>query len=260
MAVSNRFIPHHEATPEFNSDIFDDFPERRFVLVCLGKNMGRNVDEELFTNYLRLRANVYVYQTGMLPDIVVRPDGTEVDDDDERSTHFTVVENRLLGRVAAVSAMRLIEKDALHPQPLPIQQFFPEAFGNEDTQYGSVEVSRLISCIDERPEQIRAIFEMFKAGLARVNQKNLGPVYGVVEKELEQSLEFLGAPPLRIAEPKHIEEYNDYNVGIEIDTDKMSEVMGKDDLLVRDISPGAVHYWGRVMPTRSTPTAHRRIA
>lgn len=261
MAVSNRFIPNHEATPEFDSNIFNDFPEKRFALVCLGRNMGKEVDEDIFQNYLRLRANVYVYQTGMLPDVAVRQDGTESDKDDERSSHFVVVENRLLGRVAAVSAMRLIEKDMRNADNLPIEEFFPEGFRETSASpLGSVEVSRLISCIDDKPEQIRSLFELFKTGLARVNQEDLGPVYGVVEEELENSLAFLGAPPRRIAEPKHIEEYNDKNVGVEIDTVKMTELMGEEDLMSRDVTPGATHYWGRVLPKGTLPVKHRKVA
>lgn len=241
MAVNNRFIPNLEAAPLVETDIFRDDSSRKFALVAFG--LGLRENDELFNSYLKLRANVYVYQTGMLPEEALRYDGTEIDEDDERSSHFLVVENRI-GAVAAVACIRLIEKSDEHSQQLPVENFFPEAFEDSSAGLRSIEVSRFISCLDSKPDQLTAIMELFKSSLARIRQNELGPVYAVVEEDLERSLSFLGAPPRRIAEPQYVEEYNDSNVGIEIDTDDMAQAFGPELLDSMDVSTDSVRYWG----------------
>jgi N-acyl-L-homoserine lactone synthetase len=243
MAVNNRFISNSEAAPVVETDIFQTHPGRRFALIAFGK--GLREDDPLFKGYLKLRANVYVDQTGMLPRDVVHEDGTETDEDDERSTHFVVLENRL-GAAAAVSCIRIIEKSEQDSRPLPIEEFFPERFDDTPAPNGSVEVSRFISCLDEKDQQLLAIFELFKSGLAHARKNKLGPAYAVVEEDLEQSLGYLGAIPKRIADPKYVEEYNDYNLGLEIEADKMAELIGAKRVDSLDVSEGAVRYWGWV--------------
>lgn len=242
MAVNNRFIPNVEAAPLVETDIFDTDRSRKFALVAFGLGMREN--DELFNSYLKLRANVYVYQTGMLPEEVLHSDGTETDEDDERSSHFLVVENRI-GAAAAVACIRLIEKSREHPEQLPVENFFPEAFEEHSAGPNSIEVSRFISCLDSKPDQLTAIMELFKSSLARIRQNELGPVYAVVEEDLERSLGFLGAPPRRIADPQYVEEYNDSNVGIEIDTDDMANAFGAELLDTMDVSTDSVRYWGK---------------
>lgn len=241
MAVNNRFIPNIEAAPLVETDIFDNDTSRKFALVAFGLGMREN--DELFSSYLKLRANVYVYQTGMLPEEVLHDNGTETDEDDERSSHFLVVENRI-GSAAAVACIRLIEKSMEHPGQLPVENFFPEAFEEHSAGPNSIEVSRFISCLDSKPDQLTAIMELFKSSLARIRQNELGPVYAVVEEDLERSLGFLGAPPRRIAEPQYVEEYNDSNVGIEIDTEDMASAFGAELLDTMDVSTDSVRYWG----------------
>lgn len=243
MAVNNRFIPNMEAAPHVETDIFERNMNKQFALVAFGLGMREN--DELFNSYLKLRANVYVHQTGMLAEEALHADGTETDEDDERSSHFVVLENRL-GAAAAVACIRLIEKSEEHPAPLPVENFFPEAFYGMAAQPKSIEVSRFISCLDNKPHQLTAILELFKSGLARIKQEDLGPVYAVVEEQLERSLGFLGAPPRRIAKPQYVEEYNDSNVGIEIDTVAMTKSFGDEYLDTMDVTPDSVRFWGEL--------------
>lgn len=243
MAVSNRLIPNSEATPVVETDVFNDFSSRRFALIAFG--LGTRNGDPLFDSYLKLRANVYVYQTGMLKEDALRIDGTELDKDDYRSSHFLVLENRI-GSTAAVACMRAIEKSEHNPAPLPIEGFFPELFEDGPAIPLSVEVSRFISCLDEGSQQMVAILELFKSGLARLRKNKLGPVYGVVETELIESLVFFGAPPVRVAEPRYVKEYSDNNVGVEIDVGAISQQIGPDVLDSTETADGSVRYWGHV--------------
>lgn len=256
MAVNDRFITNLEAAPLVETDVFENDLSKKFAIVAFEHGIRDN--DEVFRGYLKLRANVYVHQTGMLDPEYVRPDGTERDEDDERSSHFVVLENRI-GRAAVVGCLRLIEKSPDNPAPLPIEQFFPAAFENQPAGQKSLEVSRFISSIDNRAHQLVAIMELFKSGLARIKQQDLGPTYGIVEEDLEKSLAYLGAPPRRIADPEYLEEYHDKNVGIEIDTDKMMDTMGAELISSLDVTHGAVRYWGR-LPKESANGKTQKIA
>lgn len=254
MTVTNRFISNIEAAPLVETDIFERNMDKQFALVAFGLGMREN--NELFNGYLKLRANVYVHQTGILGEESMHGDGTETDQDDERSSHFVVLENRL-GAAAAVACIRLIEKSDEASAHLPIEKYFPEAFENKTAGAKSIEVSRFISCLDNKPHQLAAILELFQSGLARIKQEDLGPVYAIVEKQLERSLGFLGAPPRRIAKPQYVEEYNSSNVGIEIDTDSMAEAFGGDLLDAMDVSRGSVRFWGELQDESAVEEVQR---
>jgi N-acyl-L-homoserine lactone synthetase len=257
MAVKNRFISNKEAAPVVETDVFKDAKDRQFALICFG--MGLRENDPLFDAYLRLRANVYVDQTGMLPKEAVRDDGTEIDSDDDRSVSYLVLENLgqsragKIQKAAAVSCMRLIHANG---DSLPVGDFF-----GVEVEPSALEASRFISTIDNKPNQLRSIFEIFKSGLAYVKQEELGPVYAVVEPELQQSLAFLGAPPEQLSDPKHVGEYNDINVGIKIDTDDMIEKMGGMEAIRQiDVSPDAVRYWGKYADISDEQAPNLRIA
>lgn len=249
MSINTQFIPNAEVTPLVESNIFYAKPEKRFALIAFG--LGLRDNDELFTSYLKLRANVYIHQKGFLPNDALKSDGTESDQEDQRSSHFLVVENKL-GTVAAVSCIRLIEKSKSAPTPLPIETFFPDVFEYEQPGLKTAEVSRFISRLDSARDQMMSISELFKSTLARINQEKLGPVYAIVEEDLETSLKYMGAPPTRLAEPHFVEKYNTYNVGVEIDTSSMIKRQGLDKISSIDVSDGAVRYWGKLKETDPT--------
>ena len=147
-SVSNKHISNREAVPVFETDIFADEQDKRFALgIFDSSSLGRYSHSSVLYNYLKLRSNVYINQTGMLPESSRRLDNTELDVDDERSVHLVVLENKI-GKAALFACMRLIEKKT---SPLPIENYFPESFDIE-APVNSVEVSRFIV----RHEQIRA--------------------------------------------------------------------------------------------------------
>ena len=219
--VNYKLISNEEAVPVFNSELFLRHNDKRFVAVPLGFGFyPEGCDKKLFLNYLRLRKNVYVDQTGMLDENVTLDDGTEVDDDDNRSFHVAVFENLGNNNVAAVGCQRLITK--IDGKPLPIEIFYPEKFlKNSNNNKDSIEVSRYISRVKKgRGYNYEVLSIMAKTMMDYVKRNNIKHVYGVIEEDLERAFKKAKFPFKRIADPKIVEEYNDYNLGIEIDVKK----------------------------------------
>lgn len=220
--VNYKLISNKKAVPVFKSNLFSKHKDRRFVAISLGFGLyPKDCDERLFFNYLRLRKNVYVDQTGMLDNSVVLDDNTEVDDDDDRSLHIVVVENRGGNRVAVVGCQRLIIRQ--DNRPLPVEVFYPEIFSHGSRNNDSAEVSRYISRVEKGYGYNYEILSvMAKIMLSYASQHKIRHIYGVIEEELEQAFKKARFPFRRIADPKIVEEYNDYNLGIEIDIRKYS--------------------------------------
>lgn len=228
--------------PVVQSEVFKAQPNADFAIVNLGHGLyPLSSEEELFEGYLKLRKNVYVDMRSLLPSSVENPDGTEFDEDDERSQHFAVVKN-LAGRVAVVACLRGIHKN--DNKPLPVEGMFPEAFTDGGLPEKSLEISRLISLADDRSANLRVIGALFGSMLAHNEKNGLGPVYGVVERNLEQSLSFLGAPTKRIAEPKMVDSYNSENLAIQIDLDKMRQQVGAKAINFMMMEDGGSIFWG----------------
>ena len=98
--IFSKPLTNEEAVPVIDGDFFSDSPESRFALAVFdGRDVVANDPSRLIRAYLRLRANVYIGQIRVLDVDQRRSNGTEVDEDDERSTHFALLENRV-GRVA----------------------------------------------------------------------------------------------------------------------------------------------------------------
>lgn len=244
MAVKNRYIPDTETTPGVGTSLFRGHENSQFATVSLGEGIYPDgTDKDIFRAYLTLRKRVYVDQTGMLPESVARHDGTEFDEDDDRSAHFAVLGNLGDGSAAVVACMRMIIKS--DEKPLPIEDFFPEAF-EVPAPTSSFEVSRFISKIGILRHQLGSIAQLFTHVLAYSDSNRLGPAYGVVEEALEKSLSFFGAPPHRITQPKTVPEYNDVNLGVIIDQDAMKQRIGMDALRSTQVDRGSVEYWGDI--------------
>ena len=218
--VNYKLISNKEAVPVFKSNIFSKHKDKQFVAIPLGFGVyPKGCDKNLFLNYLRLRKNVYVNQTGMLDEDVVLSDNTEVDDDDHRSFHMVVAENQGDGSVAIIACQRLITKQ--DGKQLPIEAFFPEAFYHTQHSEYSIEVSRYISRAKKGyGYNFQVLSIMAKMMMNYVSQHNIKHIYGVIEEDLEKAFKKAKLPFKRIAEPKIVEEYNDYNLGIEINIKK----------------------------------------
>lgn len=245
MAVKSRFISNKDAIPQIpSSGIFNGRSKDRFAVSYMGNGIDLSDEmDPIFQAYLRLRANVYIDQTGMLDTDVRRNDGTETDSDDERSAHFIVAENRL-STVAIIACMRLIEKKNATDRPLPIEDFFPEIFENNPVAKNSIEVSRFIVRQNEKKHRLGARAMLLVSALAYTRDREFGPTYAVVEPEFEAHLTAIDVPIERIAEPKWVSEYNDFNLGIMIDTEEMAHRMGKDAVASCLLEAGESKYWG----------------
>jgi len=245
-SVSNKYITNQEAVPIIESDIFSGHEDNRFALgVFSPEETTSYTRDSILQAYLRLRANVYIDQTGMLEGDLKRHDGTELDENDERSTHLVLIENKI-GRVAVFACMRLIQKTLGYESPLPIEEFFPEAFSTP-APLNSVEVSRFISRHDSVGISLITQRDLMTAGLAHVLDNNLGPVFGVVEPAFEKGLEAMKLPMNRIAEPKLVPEYNDENLGFEVDAHEFKRRIGEAAVKRMTIPVGSFAYWGKVL-------------
>lgn len=246
MSVHNKFIPNESAISIIeSSDIFNERSDQFAIARIADGAEPHQGSEAIYEAYLRLRANVYIDQTGMLESSARREDGTEMDADDERSVHFAVVENRI-SRAAAIACMRLVQKTERHSSALAIEEFFPEVFNDNPAPVGSMEVSRFIVRHDEHEPRHLARTNLLMSALAHTRDQNLSPTYAVVEQEFEEHLTRIGVPVERIAEPKWVPEYNDYNLGILIDTAGMERRIGSDAVRSYLLQAGQYRYWGDV--------------
>lgn len=242
-SANSKFITHTDAVPILNSDVFCGHEEQRFAIGIL-------CNDEIFSYepnsieeaYLKLRANVYIDQTGMLDQRVRRHDGTEIDEEDQRSIHFVVLEN-LMDQVSVFACMRLIPKTPNQNSILPIEEFFPDEI-TESVPPNGVEVSRFIVRHNDRRQSMLAKIKLISAGLAYTFLKNLEPILGVVEPSFERDLRIMKIPTRRIAEPKFVAEYNDENLGIEIDKQGLRERLGETELKHMTLSTGSYIFWG----------------
>jgi N-acyl-L-homoserine lactone synthetase len=229
-------ITNEMVIPVIETDLFSKNQESRFALGMLA--VGNDIiegREDLFEGYLRLRASVYAYQTRMIPTEHVREDGTEVDEDDSRSVHWAIFEqdgdDASLARV--VASIRTIIKSEEDPRVLPIEEFYPDSF-KDPVPLGGVEVSRYISRHEDDSVQKQLSHPMFKAVVGYLTARCLGPTYGVVEEPIEAQLARHGVPMRRIAEPKYVPEYADFNLGFEAYVPAMAMAWGMDNQATLD--------------------------
>ncbi len=228
-----------------NSDIFLNNPEDRFAIGVYSPNNIINYQQgSIEQAYLRLRAKVYIDQTGFLDDDHRRFDGTELDNDDERSVHLIAFEN-LIGAVAVIGCMRLPQKTIENDSKLPVEEFFPEAF-ESPAPIDAIEVSRLI-VRHSRSGLSRVIKQqLMVTSLAYTVNEGLGPVYAVIEEPLRRDLSMLKVPIEVIAEPKYVEKYNTTNIGIKVDQFEFERRVGRELLDKINTTHGSFNYFGKI--------------
>ena len=230
MSLIDTRVTNEMVIPTVETNFFEGHEEARFAvgLLAVGSTIIAGRDQE-YIGYLRLRANVYADQTGMISKEHVLEDGTERDTDDLRSVHFGVFEN-IAGNQRVVAAMRLIIKSREDSSPLPIEDFFPEAFESVAAPNNSAEISRYI-CRHESPKvQAELKWPLYTQALSYGMAHRLGnpATYAVVEAPLENQLTSIGIPLKRIAEPKFVPEYNADNLALEINIARLAHVMKLD--------------------------------
>ena len=223
--IFSKPLTNEEAVPVIDGDFFSDSPESRFALAVFdGRDVVANDPSRLIRAYLRLRANVYIGQIRVLDVDQRRSNGTEVDEDDERSTHFALLENRV-GRVAVFGSMRFIEKSSQNDSKLPIETFFPETF-EKPVENGSLEVSRFIVRHPDARQRGRAKLNLIRTGSAYLLRNNFEPIYATIETEFERDLRSVGVPTEKMTEAKYIEDYKSVNHGIQFDPVGLRKLVG----------------------------------
>jgi N-acyl-L-homoserine lactone synthetase len=225
MSNIDHTITNEAVIPIIEADTFSQHESARFAvgMLAVGDQVVAGRDEE-FRGYLRLRANVYADQINVISKDSVREDGTEIDDDDSRSIHFAVIENTAQNP-RVVATMRLIVKSPEDDRPLPLEDFFPEAFP-EPAPLGSTEVSRYICRHDDGAVQKSLKWPLFTAALSYIISHDFAPTYGVVEPPVEEDLKRNNVPIARIADPQYLAEYRAANLAFEVDTRALAHNMG----------------------------------
>lgn len=238
MASRKIRVRNADVTPPVHADVFEGHASCRFALISLGCGLKAN---PVYTSYLDLRTGVYTVQTGMLdPEALVY--GVDIDDDDDRSTAFLVVENRHAGPVA-VACLRVIERLGSENRPLPADALF-----GLNLQSGGAEVSRYIGRLDEPEHQARALRELWRSSIAHVLQIGVDEhVYAIVERPLERVLRIAGVGITRVADSIWLEEYQGVNVAVKLDPIvSAANLGGLAEIEDLDVSEGAVRFWGTV--------------
>lgn len=227
------------------TDIFDLQKNRRFgVGIFDSESVVNYTADSIQEAYLKFRADVYVDKTRILDSNQKRPDGTEVDNDDERSTHIVAFENKI-GSVAIVGCMRLPEKTDQENQPLPIELFFPELFP-DGLPTGSKEASRFIVSYENLAIRSMIKRRVLMSAVAYTSLDKENPVYAVVEDNLKRDLISIGVPLETLGPAKMIEKYHSVNFPIKIDQHEFASRLGQRAISLIDTSFGSVSFFGKL--------------
>jgi len=243
MSVEGKFSQNNLGGGLIRTELFAMHPNKRFgVGIYDADSIVNYKPDSLEEAYLKFRANIYVDETGILDSSEKRPDGTELDSDDERSTHIIAFENRL-GELAIVGCMRLPEKSKEHDELLPIELFFPELF-SDSLPIGSKESSRFI--VSYENIAIRSLIKrrILMSSVAYTSLDTNNPVYAVVEDNLKRDLAAFGVPLQEIGPKKMIEKYHSINYPIRIDQHEFADRLGRAAISQIDTEFGAISYFG----------------
>lgn len=229
MSIKNPDFAKADIIPVVETDLFAESPTSQFALGILAVgDVTLEGRDDLYRSYFDLRRNVYVDETGQLSPADINEDGTDRDIDDSRSVAFGAFENLGNGLARTVGSLRLIMKgygaDSKEQRQLPVEEFCPEIFEENPVPTQSTEVSRLIARHERARLQDILKWKMYSAGLAYINNHDLGPTYAVVEPGFEDHLRQT-IPMARIGEPRYIEHYLDVNTPIQVFTNEFSALV-----------------------------------
>jgi len=216
-------VSYTEVIPVLESDLFVGHEEKQFAMgiLAIGDETLNERDAELLA-YYRLRKKVYYDQTQMISEHEIQGD-TDVNPDDIRSVHMGMFENYAPGIIRSTGAIKLIIKSEQHNAPLPIEDFFPEAFADAVPMRG-IEVSRFIARHEIAKVQNGINSHLLTGALSYIISHDLGPTYGVVEPKVQAQLTAQGVPIRAITDPKYVEKYSADNLGIEVNTGLMARM------------------------------------
>jgi N-acyl-L-homoserine lactone synthetase len=223
--------------------LFEKNPENKFAIKILGPEyISEYKKDSIEEMYLKLRAQVYIEENRFLDESLRRPDGTEIDKDDERATHIIALRNKI-GGAAVVGCIRLPQKTTYDKRPLPVEEFFPEYFENP-APINSIEVSRLIVTEQDKIDRFKIKKALMAYAVAYTIKHELGPVYAIVEEQLIRDLTSMNVPLEVITEPKFIEKYNSVNYAIQIDQYEFDKRLGKEAIAKLSTTIGSTDFFG----------------
>ncbi len=190
-----------------DSEVFSNHPDAPFYVGVVAMT-GLEFQPELYEAAGRLRANVYIDEKHFLPETARDRDGIERDADDGRSVHFVVVENRgPEEKPRVVGTSRLILKRTIEDD-LPVEHYFPEAFGDEGAPVRSAEVSRFIARHPDRMTQGKVSLGLVRAMASWMSNHVHRPAYAVVEAGLARMFDNIDLPYESISQFANLPEYN----------------------------------------------------
>lgn len=242
--MSSKFLNENgESGVIVRSNLFDGMENARFALGVFGPDRMlayeyNSVEQSIF----RLRSKVYIDQEGYLDSSTKNIDGTEIDNDDQRSRQVFVVENRGPQLIATVACGRLVVKDNV---PLPVEKFFPETFIPE-LPIGSVEISRFIAQHQDPYINIDLQKSLMAAGVGHVSSEELGSMHAVVDPQFERGLRLMLRSAIRrSSDLRYIKEYNTENYAIEIIGDGVRSRLGREAVDRFTLPVDSFVYWNR---------------
>lgn len=240
-------------TVPVSAEIFESHPEAAFWIGKIANLGASGVGESEYANALgRFRANVYVHELAYLDEDVVDVMGRELDEYDERSIQFAVVENgRTEGDASRiVGSLRLITKES--PENLyPIEKYFPELF-EEPIGTNSAEVSRFIARYpgDKFMKHVISL-SLIRAATLYADREQIESYYCIIEDPLLGLLKKIGIPLEAIGESKNIPEQggvlhpiriNSQKILDSVTVDKTGNIM-LEDFFKQELGSGGEGYY-----------------
>lgn len=229
--------------PIIESKVFIDRPDVRFAIgeVAINNVIINGYSNEFF-GAAKLRANIYL-DKGFVRSDELDDKGTELDQNDSRSTHFVMLERTAVASMArVVGNMRLVVKSQENPGPLPVEGYYPELFQENPISIGGVEVSRLIAGHEDPDVQNSLKWPLFIAGQKYIEHNKLGPVYGLISPALTRLLRSQHIPVSAITSEKYIEEINATKQPILVNMSVLKKVIERAGDQGIDVAKGGFSY------------------
>lgn len=195
--------------PSLSQDVFAEHPRASYMvaLVAVGDEV---IMPEAFDAYRQLRLSKYE-EFGWLDEKDAELNNgvriERLDRYDSTSEHTAVIKNVHGGRPRVVAVGRSIIK-ATAEDLLPVEEVYPEYFGDTPVPIGSNEVSRLISASHNRPERALASMAVQRAITASCVRQDYGPTFAMIEGYLADRLKKTRFPHDMVTDFKPIEHYN----------------------------------------------------
>jgi hypothetical protein len=200
--------------PEVSNRIFEDQSDAAFWVGKVAVD-GIAIHSDYYDGTTLFRGNIYTNLGFISPD-KVDDMGREIDEDDERSTQFAVIENlKEKNSSRIVGSGRVIIKTA-SGQPLPIEKHFPELFEASPIAPHNTEISRFIAQHENPNRQHRVALSLIRAMALYTAKQEFETDYCMIEESLLRHLGSLGLPTKQLGAPKDVEELGGelYPVGI----------------------------------------------